>query len=134
MSGEDAACDLSGNWTGLYNYPIELPPTMFEATIRDTDGLITGVTAEKGDMFERPGETLHAMIEGFRDGSSVRFVKVYDELTDAADTVHYQGTVLPGGDEIDGKWEIPGDWSGTFLMVRAQGTEASVALNASEKV
>ena len=41
--------DLSGDWLGFYNYPVPHPPTQFEASLRDTGGLITGITTEEGD-------------------------------------------------------------------------------------
>ena len=46
------ANDLSGDWIGFYYYDFPCPPTQFEAAIRDTDGLISGLTTE---TFEGPG-------------------------------------------------------------------------------
>ena len=54
----------------------------------------------------------HAVIEGRR----VSWIKIYDDLGSA--TLHYEGTVHADGEEIEGTWHIPGDWSGTFMMVR----------------
>ena len=116
MSGER---DLSGRWNGIYNYPSRFPPNTFEATIRDTGGAIAGEISQPGEFFEPAGTVQHAMIEGRREGSLVTFVKYYDDLS--RPTPHYRGTIQPGGDEIEGEWTIPGDWSGTFLMVRAAG-------------
>ena len=42
---------------------------------------------------------------------------MYDDL-EPADSALSCGTIQLGGDEIDGEWTIPGDWSGTFLMIR----------------
>ena len=47
---------------------------------------------------------------------------MYDDL--ARPTPHYHGLIQPGGDEIEGEWTIPGDWSGTFL-IRANGERSS---------
>ena len=107
--------DLSGEWSGIYNYPSQFPPNQFEASIRDSGGIITGVISQPGEFFEAV-DTQHAVIEGSREGSAVRFVKIYDDLERVS--VHYEGVIQPGGDEIEGRWTIPGDWSGTFLMVR----------------
>jgi hypothetical protein len=63
------------------------------------------------------------VIEGTREGDRVRWVKIYDDLTRA--TPHYLGTVLPGGDEIEGEWHIPGNWSGRFMMMRFRKEEAA---------
>jgi hypothetical protein len=57
---------------------------------------------------------------------------MYDDLSRA--TPHYQGTVQPGGDEIEGTWHIPGDWSGTFLMVRARMAKAEEERKVGEEV
>jgi hypothetical protein len=54
--------DLSGRWTGVYFYPVDaefnpyddLPPTPFEAQIRDASGEVTGSTLEP-DALGLPG-------------------------------------------------------------------------------
>jgi hypothetical protein len=122
MNG-DADYDLSGQWSGIFNYPSLFPPNSFEATIRDSGGLISGVITQPREVFDTPGPARHAVIEGSREGNQLRFIKIYDDLD--RPTPHYQGVVQPGGDEIEGEWTIPGDWSGTFLMIR--GSKASVA-------
>jgi len=133
MSG-DVDFDLSGQWSGLYNYPIPAPPTSFEAVIRDTGGLITGETSEAGDTPDCAGQLLHALIEGRREGARVHFVKVYDHLGRAANPITYDGQVLSGGDEIEGRWTIPGIWSGTFMMVRARKEETAAQRKVSEEI
>jgi hypothetical protein len=118
----ESELDLSGEWSGIYNYPSQFPPNNFEATIRDSGGIITGVISQPGEFFETVA-TQHAVIEGRRHGSQLSFVKMYDDLARVA--VHYEGAIQPGGDEIEGRWTIPGNWSGTFLMMR--GAKASQA-------
>ena len=131
MSGE-GDYDLTGEWSGIYNYPAHYPPNSFEASIRDSGGIITGVIRQPGEFFEPAGIHQHAVIEGSREGSLLRFVKMYDDLS--RPTPHYQGRIQPGGDEIEGEWTIPGDWSGTFLMVRGGKAEAEEELEVSEKI
>ena len=123
MSGDDAEYDLSGQWSGIFSYPSRFPSNTFEATIRDSGGLISGLITQPREVFEAPGPSRQAVIEGSREGSTLRFIKIYDDLD--RPTPHYHGTVQPGGDEIAGEWTIPGDWSGTFLMIR--GAKASIA-------
>jgi len=65
-------------------------------------------------------------------GGILRFVKFYDDL--ARPTPHYHGRIQPGGDEIEGEWTIPGDWSGTFLMIRGARGEEAIERQISEKV
>ena len=129
MSGQD---DLTGEWSGIYNYPSLYPPNSFEASIRDSGGIITGVIRQPGEFFELAGTMQHAVIEGSREGSTVRFVKMYDDLS--RPTPHYSGTIQPGGDEIEGEWHIPGNWSGTFMMMRRRKDEAGETRQVSEEV
>ena len=131
MSGE-GEYDLTGDWTGIYSYPAYLPPNTFEASIRDSGGIITGVIHQPGEIIEPPGTHQHAVIEGTRDGSVVRWVKMYDDLSRA--TPHYRGTILPGGDEIEGEWHIPGDWSGTFMMMRRRKEAAEEVRKVDEEI
>ena len=131
MSGE-GEYDLTGEWSGIYNYPRLYPPNAFEASIRDSGGIITGVIRQPGEFFEPAGILQHSVIEGSRAGSTVRWVKVYDDLSRA--TPHYEGRIQPGGDEIEGEWHIPGDWSGTFLMVRGRKAGAAEERKVSEDI
>jgi hypothetical protein len=131
MTGEREQ-DLSGKWSGIYHYPSLFPANSFEAEIRDEGGLITGIITQPREFFERPGPPQQAVIEGRRDGSTLRFVKFYDDLN--RPSPHYRGTVRPGGDEIDGEWTIIGDWSGTFLMIRGAGKEAAIERQVGETV
>ena len=120
MSGDEF--DLTGEWSGIYSYPRWLPPNTFEASIRDAGGVISGVIRQPGEIIEAPGIVQHSVIEGNRSGGLVRWVKIYDDLDRA--TPHYAGRILAGGDEIEGEWHIPGDWSGTFMMMRRRSDEA----------
>ena len=124
--------DLSGQWSGIYNYPALYPPNTFEATIRDSAGVITGETVEPDAHLRGPDR--HAVIDGSHAGNSVRFTKIYDDFELDAPVIHYQGTIQADGDEIEGRWDIPGVWSGTFLMVRGSRTEATVERKVTEKI
>ena len=62
----------------------------------------------------------------------VRWVKIYDDLNRAPP--RYEGRIQPGGDEIEGEWTIPGNWSGTFLMVRGPRAKAKVERRVTEKI
>lgn len=126
--------DLTGRWTGIFNYPSSDPPNSFEAELRDSGGLLTGLTTELDDHPYGPGEILHAVIDGRREGSVVRFNKRYDDFDLMPDLVHYDGFIHPGGDEIEGQWEIEGFWSGTFMMVRRGGSGEEVAEMVSETI
>jgi hypothetical protein len=124
--------DLSGKWSGIYNYPADFPPNLFEAVIRDVGGRIAGEISQPGEFFEPPGTVRTAMIDGRREGSTLSFVKYYDDPD--RPTPHYRGTIQPGGDEIQGEWTIPGDWSGTFLMIRGSRAKAVEERKLEEEV
>ncbi|HEX8262610.1 MAG TPA: hypothetical protein VF547_07035 [Allosphingosinicella sp.] len=124
---------LSGRWTGIYNYPAEHPPNRFEASLREVHGALAGTVWER-DAASPGGGTLHALSEGRRDGPSVAFTKLYDDLERIADPIFYNGTVQPDGNEISGTWSIVGVWSGTFLMIRSAGAEEAVGETVGETV
>ena len=134
MNAPDGGTDLSGRWHGFYNMPLDGPPTLFEAELLDTGGLLSGETTEEGDTPDCFGMTLHAVIEGLRQGDRVAFTKRYDYLPRADYAIDYEGVLAPGGDEIEGRWTIPGIWSGTFLMVRGSEAAAAAERQVSEKV
>jgi hypothetical protein len=129
-----AGLDLSGAWTGMYNYPGPIPPVGFEAELRDNGGSITGTMVETHDGLHDSGGPLHSIVEGSREGSAVTFSKLYDDAERVPEPVFYTGTVQPDGNEISGRWEIPGHWSGTFLMVRSPGAAEAVEEAVGEEV
>jgi hypothetical protein len=121
-----AESNLSGHWLGIYSYPRDLPPTKFEADLRDVSGVLTGEISE-AELLPVGGDSLlHSLIEGLHDGSRVRFVKIYDNHHRMPDVVNYQGTIQPGGEEIGGDWEIANDWGGKFIMVRDGGAKEAL--------
>ena len=131
MSGE-TGFDLNGRWAGMYHYPALYPPNRFTATIRDIGGLITGEIEQPGEFFEPAGTVQRAIIEGRREGNLLTFIKFYDDLR--RPTPHYRGVIQPGGDEIEGEWTIPGDWSGRFMMIRMPEAEEKVERRVGEEV
>ena len=131
MSG-DAEYDLSGRWHGFFNYPAQFPPNEFAAELTDVGGTISGLITQPGELFYPPGTILQAVVEGRREGSELRFIKIYDDLD--RPTPHYRGTILAGGDEVQGEWTIPGDWSGTFFMIRGAGAKAAEERKVGEEV
>jgi hypothetical protein len=112
-----AADDLSGRWTGMFSYPHSAPPTQFEATLHDANGVLTGETVEP-DLVD-PGLTRRACLDGRRDDY---------------DIVAYEGEVAADGVEIHGRWTIPGIWSGTFLMIRDAGATVAEHRKVGETV
>jgi hypothetical protein len=111
---------LTGVWQGIYDYPAGRGPTVpFTATLIEAGGSLSGSVSEPCLTHGKPDETLFATLAGARDGSAVRFVKTYDGSNPSYGTVLYEGTVNGDATEIEGRWSIPRNWSGKFLMIRS---------------
>ncbi|AXJ95250.1 MULTISPECIES: hypothetical protein [unclassified Sphingomonas] len=126
--------DVSGAWDGIFSYPRGLPPNGFACELREHGGRIDGETHERAEVGADRGTTIFALIEGMRQGHAVRFTKRYDDPRRAAHPVLYDGTLSADGDEIAGRWEIAGQWSGGFIMVRQQRRGAAAERKIAETV
>jgi hypothetical protein len=126
--------DLTGDWSGFYSYPDGGPPNAFEAKLNESSGCVTGTTTELADMGELFGQPLHAVIDGHRAEKSVSFLKMYDCADEGYDVVRYEGTLDAEGNEIEGRWTVPGIWSGTFLMVRHGGANEELEEEIGERI
>lgn len=128
-----SAMDLSGDWCGIYNYPQDLPAINFLARLVDSAGAISGAV-EEPDMWASGHPAIGAVLDGVRDGATIRFVKYYEHAGGGTyDVVHYEGQIDPAGDEITGRWHIPENWSGTFIMTRRPRRGVTVENEVSEK-
>ena len=136
MPGTDEAgsLNLSGVWHGLYSYPRKRNPVAFVATLAEIDSWLSGATEETGVVGEARGRTLTATLQGRRTGHSVKWLKMYDASLHRYDAVNYAGEVSREGTEIEGRWSIPGNWSGRFLMIRSSGTAATVVRTAKVEI
>lgn len=126
---------VTGVWSGVYSYPRDLEPGEFTATLLDFGGTISGMIHEP-DVWDHSegGGLLYADVSGRRRGFHIEFAKSYIGVGDWAHTVHYAGTLSSDGLEIEGTWEIPGHWSGRFLMIRATREAAEARLAAADVV
>ncbi len=127
------ALNLSGVWRGQFDYPSKLPPVAFSATLEESDSWLVGATEEIASFGDKPGVTITATIQGRRTGGSVNWLKLYDQAPHLH-SVHYAGVVSDDGDEISGRWEVSGNWSGTFLMVREGGASVGRVREATETI
>jgi len=48
--------------------------------------------------------------------------------------VHYAGEISRDGNEIHGRWTVPGSWSGPFLMIRAGKVGQALTRQMAERV
>lgn len=127
------AIDASGVWEGFYSYPDGSGPmTPFIATIRDSDGKLTGTIVEP-NMMGCSSASLGSVISGYRHGRSIDFTKLYDGASDAAHAVDYAGRLSEDGTVISGAWSLA-DLDGTFEMYRSSAAGALEALDAETTV
>jgi len=124
---------LTGIWHGIYSYPIPRAPVSFVATLIETASAVSGTTHEPRAIDGSPNEILCATLLGSRQQNTVAFVKTYDGANPRYGTVAYEGTLSPDGTEIEGRWTVPGDWSGKFLMIRSAGKAEAVARTVFER-
>ncbi len=131
-----AHATLSGSWSGAYRYPGDaVPETVFNVQIEEVGGGFTGAMQEPSLLRPNLEPVASAEIEGVRSGGEVSFAKFYDGSGGMAHVVHYQGTADAALTRIDGRWNIPGDWSGTFFMTRDDaGAEAQAEERAKETI
>lgn len=121
---------LTGVWQGRYTYGTGRG-CAFVATLMEFGASVSGTTHEI-DEVGGTGEELFAMVEGTRRGRSVVFTKTYDGSGGWNHSVRYEGELSGDGTEIEGRWTIGDEASGSFLMLRAGGKAASVARRAVE--
>ena len=122
--------DLTGIWHGLYSYPHNRPAVSFVATLIQSGSTISGTTHERCGSGGRASQWLYATLLGRRHDKAVAFVKTYDGDNPHYGCVAYEGTLSADGTEIEGRWVVPGNWSGRFLMIRSAGKEEAVTLEA----
>ena len=60
-------------------------------------------------------------------------MKTYDGANPHYGIVAYEGTLSRDGTEIEGRWIVPGNWSGKFLMVRSAGKAETVSRSVFER-
>jgi hypothetical protein len=123
--------NLTGVWHGLYTYVGQNLAVSFVATLIETGSSVSGTTHEPCSIGGSPDETVFATVLGSRHDSAVRFVKTYDGANPFYGTVVYEGTLNHDGTEIEGRWVIPGNWSGSFMMTRPGRSAETVARKSS---
>lgn len=125
---------LTGMWRGLFSYPRFHEPNPFDAILVQSGAGISGTTHEPCQVEPMRGRVLYATLIGSRDGAYVSFVKTYDGSAGWTHAVTYDGRLSADGNEIEGRWHVPGQWSGRFLMLRAGNEETAVPRKAHEPV
>lgn len=125
---------LSGNWTGVYDYPVaSMDPVPFFAELTDVAGVVWGTTTEpRTGAFGGVTDELTANLSGYRSRREIRFEKRYDPVIEGGENaIHYAGIISEDGNRIEGKWSISdgfAGFSGPFVMDRAKGAKADATL------
>ncbi len=114
--------DLTGVWTGVYNYPRHPQAEHFEAVLFDAGGQFTGTTHEIMRLTRREPLELTATVAGSHAAGEVSFIKTYEGVGSPTHPVTYSGSLSADGLEIWGGWTLP-SLKGTFLMIR-QGPQS----------
>lgn len=125
--------NLTGVWHGLYSYPHKRPAVSFVATLIESGTSLSGTTHERCGGFGGDDQMLYATLLGRRHDHAVAFVKTYDGANPHYGCVAYEGTLSADGTEIEGRWVVPGSWSGKFLMIRPAGNEEAVTLEVFQR-
>lgn len=82
-----------------------------------------------GNMTDIP-----SVIDGVHDGSALRFAKFSQAAEGFEEAIHYEGAISVDGLSIDGRWSIPGCWSGAFRMERQSGAAAYRQTTAADSI
>ena len=122
--------DLSGDWTGVFDYGLEGRDAVpFTATLMDVGGVVWGETQEPNTFAQDAGDELIAEVSGTRSRMEVHFRKAYlGSPKGGRDPIHYTGHISAGGKRIEGQWRInvPGvPFGGPFVMTRITGVEVT---------
>lgn len=129
-----ASENLTGVWQGLYSYPTARKAGHFTATLIETGSSLGGSTSEIWPSGPQAGNIVIAMLSGRLSGRSVTFTKTYEGPGKPNHSVEYEGTLTDDFLEIEGRWFVPGNWAGRFLMIRSGGRSVEVAREAFERV
>lgn len=129
MVADRASENLSGFWTGVYDYPDgSRQAVAFNVVIEDKDGTLTGEIIEPNTFSPVADRELFAHLAGAREGSAVHFVKTYEKVKRGGHSISYEGTLDASCTRIEGIWRAVGvrlPWSGPFIMNRGSGKKVA---------
>jgi len=133
-SKRSANASLSGEWSGVFSYDLDARNSVhFSAKLTQDGARIVGTSEEIAELGEARGAAISATLQGRRNGVRVSWLKLYDRMLKAYDEVAYEGQVNEDATEISGQWRIPGNWSGTFLMIRTSSLMMAQQRSAAER-
>ena len=132
-----ASDSISGSWTGRYDYDNVAfgTPVSFDAVLTETGGTLRGEIVEPNSFRAEATDTLLAVLNGVRNGSTLSFVKTYTDFEET-DHPHYQGQINATVTRVTGRWHFPQNpgIKGTFLLARtAQAAARTTARTGVER-
>ena len=103
----------------------------FDADLMEIAGALSGESVEQNTFRKDQGTELHAVLSGYREGTTVTFVKTYLGFLQSGDPTYF-GNVDASLTRIEGEWHFPKHPAqrGRFIMVR----EPNAAENASARI
>ena len=116
-SSRKAQSDLTGLWRGRYYYPSSndgVTSVEFDMDLTFSQGRITGFVTEPNTFGNKTSAKLYATFDGTVSGNRVEWKKTYDGTGGVDHSVIYRGTLNRKTRRIEGRWNIPGNWSGDF--------------------
>lgn len=125
---------LTGVWEGSYSFPHSYKPTAFTAVLVDVEARVHGKTREVCANGPPAGQSLTAGVTGERSGSIFSFLKAYDPAVGGYDVVTYLGQINATVTRIEGRWTVPGSWSGAFVMTRVRRPPEAAKAKTGETV
>jgi hypothetical protein len=122
---------LTGVWEGVYSYPAgRLPTVPFTATLIEAGSSLSGSVHEQCTV---NGGMLLFSLSGSMRGATISFAKTFVGSSRDYGLILYEGMINDDATEIEGRWTIPRDWSGRFLMTRSGGAPRAAADSRSEE-
>lgn len=133
LASDPMDSSLTGLWSGLYSYPVQLRPVFFVASLISHGAGFSGLVQEAPESVPGTPVSVAASLHGTQALGRVEFTKTYDGTGGWRHAVLYAGRLSADRTEIEGRWRIPGSWGGRFLMVRGERAEEAAMREAFER-
>jgi hypothetical protein len=122
-----AETDVTGVWTGKYEYPggFQAPVEFTVIFLQKGDELL-GHIKETNTFGKQPEPLLHSSLKGHlnKETRELKFTKTYDGTAGVSHSVEYSGRLSEDGNTLDaGSWNL-GGIGGTYLLAKVEGTQA----------
>jgi len=114
-STRDSLSELTGTWSGRYEYPDRRPGVNFDMNLIFSQGKISGSIIEPNTFGKPTAKNLYANFSGSVTGDQIQWVKKYDGTGGVSHSVSYSGKLDRVNHRVVGTWTIK-NFSGTFQL------------------